>query len=94
MLNGAKRFVAVLGRILQAMYRITGTRFYFGHGRIVGMAAAIAITAVSRVEKKRKKKEKKNIRMERAVEIQDRRITNACRPSFVAGALTANSKLR
>lgn len=47
----------------------------------------------SRGQKKEKKK-KKNIRMERAVEIQDRRITNACRPSFVAGALTANSKLR
>ncbi|KMQ96168.1 hypothetical protein RF55_3562 [Lasius niger] len=77
------------------MYRITGTRFYSEHGRIVGMAAAIAIVAVSRAEKKRKKKEKKkNIGMERAMEIQDRRITNACRPSFVAGALTANSKLR
>lgn len=28
------------------------------------------------------------------VEVQDRGITKACRPSFVAGALTANSKLR
>jgi len=67
------------------MYRITGTRFYSGHGRIVGndsgaaVAAAAAIAAVSRPKKKKKKKNTKG------GNVETRRITNACRPSFVAG---------
>lgn len=57
------------------------------------MVAAIACRLEGR-EEEEGGEEEEHRGMERAVEIQDRRITNACRPSFVAGALTANSKLR
>lgn len=76
------------------MYRITETRFYSKHGRIVGNDGDAATSTTIAVSAAEKKKEKKNIRGGRMVEIQDRRITNARRPSFVVGALTANSKLR
>jgi len=77
---------------IAAMYRITGTQFYLEHGRIVGNGGEAAVAIA--VSGAKKKKEKKNTGVGgRMVEIQDRRITNARRPSFV-GVLTANSKLR
>lgn len=86
---------------IAAMYRITGTRFYSGHGRIVGnggdAAAPATIAVVSTTSRRRRRRRRRRTlgwRRWKAVEIRDRRITNACRPSFVAGALTANSKLR
>lgn len=42
---------------IAAMYRITGTRSYFGHGRIVGMAAAITIAVVSTEEEEGEEEE-------------------------------------
>lgn len=73
-----------------------------GHGRIVGKgsdsAAAVAIAADESSEEEEgggEEEEHQNWRIAMAVEeVQDRGITKACRPSFVAGALTANSKLR
>lgn len=69
-------------------------------GRIVGnggdatVADTITIVSTVATEKKEKNKNTGMASRWRTVEIQDCGITNACRPSFVAGALTANSKLR
>lgn len=78
------------------MYRITETRFYLEHGRIVGNDgdAATAAVAISGFEGREEEEGEEHEGGGRMVEIQDRRITNARRPSFVVGALTANSKLR
>jgi len=83
---------------IAAMYRITGTRFYSGHGRIVGWQRRRRRRHRHRLggggRRRRRRRRTAGWRWWKAVEIQDRGITNACRPSFVAGALTANSKLR
>lgn len=75
-----------------------------GHGRIVGegsdSAASVATIAVVEGNEEEEEEEHQNGKAMVAMvvvvmaEIQDRGITKACRPSFVAGALTANSKLR
>lgn len=58
-------------------------------------SAAIAADGSSEDEEEGEEEEEMGRRWwRRKVEVQDRGITKACRPSFVAGALTANSKLR
>lgn len=76
------------------MYRITETRFYSEHGRIIGNDGDAATAAIAGFGGREEEGEEEYEGGGRMVEIQDRRITNARRPSFVVGTLTANSKLR
>lgn len=46
------------------MYRITGTRFYSEHGRIVSNGGDAAIATIAIAVSETKKKEKKNTKVE------------------------------